>query len=169
MPDLGLAAYEVALNGPPPPQPIRPVPPSISLPVVLHCCGTAGAVSTPFGSLHYGSELLVTENMLGHEGNAAISLLELLVDEGRQIELFGEIRLRPGPWPEQYPRYLPGSRKWSEARDHAFALADHEAITDLEKTAVKQALARYGQRYGYNPSTVPPAYGSPDWDPEDAE
>lgn len=168
MPDLGLTAYEVALNGPPPPQPLRPLPPSISLPYLLHCCGTAGAVSTPFGSLHYGSELLVTENMLGHEGNAVIDLLELLADPGRQRQLFGEIRLRPGPWPSEHPRYLPGSKQWKLARDNAYAQAD-ALDYDERSEALKMLNEKYGQRFGYNPSNVPPAYGDPHFSEEDAE
>lgn len=169
MSDLGLRAYQVALGEAPEPEPVRPVPEGISLPAVLHCTATSGTISTPFGHLAYGDEITVTQALVSREGAAAVSLLELLADPDRQRQVFGEVRLREGSWPTRHPRYLPGSRKWSEARDAAFATADHLAISDPEKSAVKQALARYGQRYGYRAAGVPAPYGSAAFDPEDAE
>jgi hypothetical protein len=106
--------------------------------------GYAGAISRRGETLTLTSEILEA-----NADRAGVTIFHLAEDEARQVDLYGRILLRRGPWPDSEDVYVRGSQEWAEAREKARRAA--WAIPDEQKQA--EALRAVHERFGAAPVT----------------
>lgn len=92
-----------------------------------------------------GQTVTLTRDML--DANPWIA--RYLGDDDAQIEKWGEVRIRPGAFPDDASPYVHGAPDWEEAREAARRRA--WAIADPEERAA--ARAEVERRYGPAPTT----------------
>lgn len=123
--------------------------------VTIHFLGSMSFALTdsshsPGHVTEYGEEMSVTSELrkanTDRDGNC---WLELLDDEAAQVERWGCVMFRRGPWPEGHLRVEVGSARWHEEREAAM-----QAVWHIEDVAQrKEALERVRERYGLAPTS----------------
>jgi hypothetical protein len=113
---------------------------SMAIPVTTAMHGNAFIAS-------YGSELTVTpeiiEAALDRLGQPP-AWLRLLDDEAEQVRVWGEVRVRRGPWPEGVDRVQPGSPEWDDARVAALRAAALLPDEGQQRAAAARVREKYG-------------------------
>lgn len=109
-------------------------------------------------TVDYGDELTVTAPLVAASlDRNGKSWLDLVDEEPRQIQRWGRVMFRRGPWPEGVSRIQPGSAKWLDAREAARAEA-HNIEDPAERD---HALQRVRHEFGDVPTSRTVAvYGS---------
>lgn len=94
----------------------------------------------------YGHELRMTPEIvaLNTDRNGECRLAELIDDEAGQVNAWGAVRVRRGPWPEGVSRLEPGSYEWELAREAARQEAWKLADETKRSTAVADVVAQFG-------------------------
>jgi hypothetical protein len=92
----------------------------------------------------HGEELVLTPELVeASRDRLGRSAWDLLDDEQGQINRWGEVKFRRGPWPANTGRHALGSLAWLEARDAA--RADVDRRPEAERPAAAAAVrAQYG-------------------------
>jgi len=110
---------------------------------------TSIALSSRLGSegaiLDRGQSITLTDEILAaNRDRLGASLFDYVDDPEGQIERWGLVRVRRGPWPEDEPRWVYGSAEWEVAREDARKAA--WGIEDPQERA--DALASVSRRFG---------------------
>lgn len=104
-------------------------------------------------NLDRGDTITLTADIIDAQrdrrGNLSRSWVALLHDEHAQVARYGQVIVRPGPWPADQEVWIYGDRRWELARDNARRAA--WAIADDADRAV--ALAAVEERFGPSRTT----------------
>jgi hypothetical protein len=94
----------------------------------------------------YGMELPVTPDLIAAaKDRFGHSWLDIVSDDEAQVRQWGQVMVRPGPWPEGKPRIEQGSQRWWQARDAQRS----EAYTNIADEAdLNQRLRQINAEFG---------------------
>lgn len=121
-------------------------------PFVVHFLGsltvpTSNRMHASSFSATYGSELTVDDAVraagVGRYGRPA-TWLQLVDDEEQQVRLWGEVRVRRGPWPEGVDRIQEGSPAWDDRRVAALRAAAMLPDADQQRIPAARVREKYG-------------------------
>lgn len=97
------------------------------------------------------------------------SVLDLLDDEPRQVTVFGEVKLRRGPFPADEVKADPGTRDWALQREQARRAAHMAPTDELRAAALRAVEERFGPAAPTSTTTATYASDVDLWARRDAE